>query len=226
MTDIEDPFADSAITDADIDPFADPEEVEGPKGPFIPWPKVDVIRGRLVALAPISFDEEAKTSEYAQKTFNSPPTHQEWRADLVVLDGGAPFSYQYTSKVEGSTDEFEEKTFTVAELPFFVPNFRVTWANVIGTLNRGAEKGILIGRFEAGYSAKEMRAGKTFEDFQKEEEAFFKAPRGKVQPKAKWHFVLSRSPEDKALAMDWYRVAHAEGYRVPKVEYRNVPDPK
>ncbi len=231
MSDIEDPFAEDAavLNEGDIDPFANPDDVGGPSGPFIPWPDIDTLAGRLVALFPKAFDGKAEVSKYMQEKFNLGPTRNEWRVDVVVLDGPVPFSYEYRGKKEGTKDEFETKTFTVESLPFFVPNFRVTWANVIGTLNKGYEKGALIGRLRAGYTAKEMRNGKTFEDFAAEvaawEEKARKDPkRAGEPPRARWHFDLSRDSADKALAMAWFRQAHADGYRIMPPTIKNAEE--
>ncbi len=232
MSDIEDPFAEDAavLNEGDIDPFADPDEVGGPSGPFIPWPNVDVIAGRVLALFPKAFDGKAEVSKYTQEKYNVGPTRPEWRVDVVVLDGEVPFSYEYRSKKEGTKDEFETKTYTVESMPFFIPNFRITWVNVIGTLNKGHEKGALIGRFRAGYSAKEMRNGKTFEDFNREvaeweqEVREHGARKAGEPPRAKWHFELSRDPADKALAMAWFKQAHADGYRLTPATIKNAED--
>jgi len=223
MTDMpEDPFAESSISDADLDPFANPDEVEAPKGPFVPRPGMQDIRDRLVVLAPKLFDKASKVSDYAKSEFGMGDNQELWVADLVVLDGALPLTFEYRGKVEGTKDEFESKTHEVTELPFFVPGYRITWKNVIGTLNKGWDKGLLYGRFRAGYTAAQMRGGKTFEDFAAEEAAFEKSPRGKTQPKARWHFVLSREVADKELALRWYRAAHADGFRTVTPEFKNM----
>lgn len=227
-----DPWADDAasMSDADVDPFADPDEVGGPRGPFIPWPNVDVIAGRLLAVFPKAFDGKAEVSKYTQEKYNAPAERPEWRVDLVVLDGPVPFSYAYRGKVEGTKDEYADMTYTVEALPFFIPNFRVTWANVIGTLNKGHEKGALIGRIRAGYTAKEMRGGKTFADFDAEVAAWEErvkkegARKAGDAPRARWHLELSRDPAEKALAMDWYRQAHADGYRIEPATIKNAEE--
>lgn len=222
MTDVVDPFADASFDDAAVDPFADPDEVGGPSGPFIPWPNVTDIAGRALAFFPKAFDGKAEVSKYMQETYNLGATREEWRVDMLVIDGG-PFSYEYRGKVEGKKDEFETRTFEVAELPFFVPNFRITWSNVIGTLNKGHEKGALVGRLRPGYTAKEMRNGKTFEEWQAEYDAFLSDPRKNKEPKARWHFVLSpKDSPEKAAALAWYRTAYADGYRIEPATIKNV----
>lgn len=230
MTDVVDPFDEGTFDDSAIDPFADPDEVGGQRGPFVPWPNVDVIEGRLLALFPKTFDGKAEVSKYTQEKYNAPSERAEWRVDVVVLDGPVPFSYAYRGKVEGTKDEFADMTYTVEALPFFVPNFRITWANVIGTLNKGHEKGALIGRLRAGYTAKEMRNGKTFADFEREVAAWEEtvknsgAKKAGEAPRARWHFDLSRDAGEKALAMNWYRTAYADGYRIEKATIKNAEE--
>ena len=218
MTDtIADPFADTSAVDEDFDPFANPEDVKS-SGIFVPRPPIDSLEGRTVVIVPRSFDPEAKVSEYLQKKYGMGPTQEEWTTDLIVLNGGT-LEYTYQSKVQGTEDEFEEKTMIVDEFPFMVPKFKVTWANVKGTMAKlnALPNPMGIGQFRAGYSAKEMRNGKTFEGFAAElaawEDKVRKNPKtAGERPKAKWHFVLSSDPADKALALAWWRQASSEGY--------------
>lgn len=217
--DLTDPFA--ANTDEDFDPFADADDVKS-GGPFVPWPNIEAVAERLVVLVPRKFDEKAKVSAYLQEKYQLPAEREEWTTDLVILDGG-DLSYTYQAKKDGTKDEYEEKTHTVAaaDLPFLIPGWRVSWANMIGTLNGLAKLSTPVGfgRIRAGYSAKEMRAGKTFEDFAAEREAYYAAraanPRAKLdEPKPRWHFVLSKDPADKAKALAWWKAAVAEGYKL------------
>lgn len=219
MTDMpEDPFAaNAAATDEDFDPFASPEDVKS-SGSFVPRPPIDVLEGRTVVIVPRSFDAEAKVSEYLRTNFNLPETREEWTVDLVILNGGT-LEYTYRSKVQGTESEFEDKIMTVDEFPFMVPGFKVSWANIIGTVNKLSKlpNPMGIGQIRGGYSAKEMRSGKTFEDFAAEmtawEEKVKKNPKtAGDRPKAKWHFVLSSDPADKALALAWWKQARAAGY--------------
>jgi hypothetical protein len=211
----DDPFA--VETNAD-DPFAASEDVKS-GGTFVPRPPVEMLEGRLIVLVPRSFDKEAKVSDYLQSK-GFPAVREEWTTDLVILNG-APMEYTYRSKKEGTKDEFEEKTFSIDEFPALIPGFRVSWANIIGSLNKlsAGPKPFGLGRIRAGYSAKEMREGKTFEDFERElsawEEKVKASPRSAGEkPKAKWHFVISDDAADRKLALEWWKVAQAEGFRV------------
>lgn len=220
MTDIhEDPFATSATTVDEDDPFATSEDVKS-GGSFVPRPPIDVLAERLIVLVPRSFDAEAKVSEYLRREYNLPEFREEWTIDLIVLDGGT-MEYPYRSKVQGTESDYEEKTMTVDEFPFTVPNFKVSWANIIGSLNKLAKspRPFGVGRIRAGYSAADMRKGKTFEDFAAELAAWetkVKADPRKAgdRPKAKWHFVLDESPEALVPARAWWSKARAEGFKI------------
>lgn len=218
MTDVmDDPFA---VDTDENDPFATKDDVKS-NGVFVPRPPIDVIAERPIVLVPRSFDKEAKVSEYLRREFNLPETREEWTIDLVIL-GTEPMEYEYRSKVQGTEDEFETKTMRIEEFPFVVPNFRVTWANIIGSLNKlsASPRPFGVGRIRGGYSAADMRKGKTFEQFAEELAAW----EAKVQknpksagdrPKPKWHFVIEDdNPETMALARAWWAKARAEGFRV------------
>lgn len=217
MSDVmDDPFA---VDVDESDPFATSEDVKS-SGVFTPRPPVDALRDRLVVLVPRSFDKEAKVNDYLRKTYNLPETREQWTIDLIVLDGGT-LEYEYQSKVQGTEDDFETKTNVVTELPFAVPNFRVTWANVIGSLNKlsASPRPFGVGRIRAGYNAADMRKGKTFEEFAAEETAWEEKAKKNPKtagdrPKAKWHFVLDESPEAMALARAWWAKARTEGFRI------------
>lgn len=208
---IRDPFA---VTE-DSDPFASSEDAASHAGPFIPWPKIEDVTDRLIVLVPRTYDAEAKVSEYAQRTHGMKPTQDEWRADLVVLDGGK-LSYTYRAKVEGTEDSYADATHVIEELPALIPGWRVTAGNILGTLNRIHEgpKPFALGRIRAGYSAAEMRKGRTFEEFAAELEAFYKAPKGKKQPKPVWHLVVSDDAADRAVALAWWKAAQADGFKI------------
>ena len=217
MTDvIADPFAETAAVDEDYDPFASPEDVKA-SGTFIPRPPIEALEGRTIVIVPRKFDEAAKVSDYLQSK-GFPATREEWTVDLVVLNGGT-LEYPYRSKIQGTESDYEDKTMTVTEFPFMVPGFKVSWANIIGTVNKLSvlSKPVGIGQIRAGYSAKEMRNGKTFADFAEElakwELKVKENPRSAGErPKAKWHFVLSSDPQDRALALAWWNQAVSEGY--------------
>ena len=208
-------IADPFTVTGDSDPFATADDAASHAGPFIPWPKIDDVQERLIVLVPRKYDEEAKVSEFAQRTYGMPATQPEWRTDLVVLDGGK-LEYAYKAKKEGTDSEYVDATWTVDTLPTVIPNWRVTAGNMIGTINRvhDGPKPFVLGRIRAGYTAKEMRAGRTFEEFAKELADFERSPRGKKQPKPVWHMVVSDDAADRAVALSWWRAAQADGFKI------------
>lgn len=216
--DMEDPFA--VAVDED-DPFASEEDFGRNSGPFVPWPGIEDVAGRLVVLVPRKHDAEAKVSEYLQNTYNLPATREEWIVDVVVLDGEVPFSFSYRGKEDKDSTEYVEKVFTVESLPFLVPGWKVSWGNVIGAINKiaGGTKPMGIGHLRAGYNAKDMRSGKTFEMFEAEysawEEKVKKNPKAAgAAPRQVWHFVPSGDAGDKAKAVAWWKQAKAEGFSI------------
>lgn len=212
---LEDPFAAATEDGLVDDPFATADEASSKGGPFVPWPGIEAVSGRLVVLVPRNHDENAPVSPYLQRTYNLPATREEWKVDLVVLDGGK-LEYEYRSKVEGTEDTYEKKTFTVdaADLPFLVPNWKITWGNIMGTLSRTSKtaKPFVLARIRAGYSIKEMRAGKTYEQFKAEQDEFYANPRGKKEPRPVWHAEVTDAPADRALALNWWKAARANGF--------------
>lgn len=209
--DIRDPFA----VEDEYDPFATADEAAS-GGVFVPWPGIEAVAERLVVLVPRKHDKEAEVSEYLQRTYNLPKTREEWRTDLVVLDGGTPFSYEYQAKKEGTENEFVTATHTFDALPALIPNWRVSWGNILGVLNKISDspKPFALGRIRGGYGVKEMRAGKTFEQHAAEMDAYYKAPKGKTQPKTVWHLVVSDHAQDRAVALAWWKAAHADGFKI------------
>ncbi len=215
-----DPFATPASVEDDFDPFATSDDVKTGSGVFIPRPPIDGLRDRLSVLVPRSFDKEAKVSDFLRREYNLPEVREEWTIDLVVLDGGT-LEYPYRSKVQGTENEYEDKTWTQDTFPFVVPNFKVSWANIIGTLNKlsASPRPFGLGRVRAGYSAADMRKGKTFAQFREEENAWIEKARKDPakagdKPKAKWHFELDESPEARKVALAWWNVAKTEGFKV------------
>lgn len=219
MTDpMEDPFA---VNVDEVDPFATADDLKSGGGTFVPRPPVEAIADRLVVLVPRSYDKEAKVSEYAQKTFNMNPVQEVWTVDLIVLDGGE-LSFEYRSKKADTKDEYEDKTHTVAELPYEVTGWRVRWGNVIGSLNKlsASPRPFGVGRIRPGYNAAEMRKRKDgFADYAAEIEAWAAKAKSDPmkageRPKPVWHFQVTEDPKDLALARAWWAKAKEAGFRV------------
>lgn len=211
-SDVRDPFA--VDSPEDYDPFATADEATT-TGTFVPWPGVEAVQDRLVVLVPRKHDKEAPVSAYLQQKYNLPATREEWRVDLVVLDGPTPFGYKYQAKVEGTEDQYQEATHVFDTLPAVIPNWRVTWGNILGVLNKISEgpKPFALGRIRGGYGVAEMRKGRTFEEHTAELNAYYANPRGKTQPKTVWHLVVSDDPKDRAVALKWWHAAAASGFK-------------
>jgi hypothetical protein len=208
--DIRDPFA----VEDEYDPFATADEATS-GGSFVPWPKVEDVAERLIVLVPRKHDKDAEVSEYLQREHHLAKTREEWRADLVVLDGETPFSYEYRAKKEGTDNEFVTATHTFDALPALIPDWRITWGNILGVLNKigDSPKPFALGRIRGGYGVKEMRAGRTFEQHAAEQAAWLKNPKGQ-RPKTVWHLVVSDDPADRAVALAWWKQAHADGFKI------------
>lgn len=206
--DIRDPFA----VEDEYDPFATADEANKRGGPFIPWPKMPDITGRLVVLVPRKFEKEAKVGARAQAEYGMSATQEQWTTDLVVLDGG---QLSYACKIKDG-DEYKDATHVIDTLPALITNWPVSSGNIIGVLNRISDgpKPFALGRILPGYPKKQMDAGKTFGDWAAESEAFYANPRGKTQPKAVWHLVVSDDAADRALGLAWFKAATAEGFKI------------
>lgn len=215
---MDDPFA---VTVDEDDPFASSEDFKSSGGSWNPRPSsVEDLAGKLVVLVPRNFEKEAKVSEYLREKYSLPETREQWTADIIVLDGDLPWKFEYRGKEDRDSTEYVTKVAEVTEFPYMMANYRITWQNVIGALNKIADgkKPMGIGRIRAGYTAKEMRSGKTFEMFA-EEVAAYDARVKEVgvrkagdAPKPRWHFDPSDAPEDRAKAMAWWKQAKAEGF--------------
>jgi hypothetical protein len=226
---MEDPFA---VTVDEGDPFATAEDFKSGGGSWNPRPSsAEALAENLIVIVPREFDPEAEVSKYMQEKFNMKPTREQWTADIVVLrtaDGG-PWTFNYRGKKDRDSEEYVEKSHTVEEFPYLMPGFRVTWGNVMGAIRKIHEgpRPMGVGRIRAGYTAKEMRAGKTFEDFVKETEAW--EARVKADPKKagaapvpRWHFEpfdaagrpADQVKADKDLALAWWNAARAAGFTI------------
>lgn len=219
--DPEDPFSVPASGNTE-DPFAS-EDVYGGGGEFTPRPSISDIAGRLIVLVPREYDEAAETSEFARKNFGAKDTEERWTVDIVVLDGGT-LSFDYTSKVQGTEDQYEEKRAEVTDLPYLIPGMFIRQGNLKAAC-RKLEKAHTfgLGRIRPGYAAAQMRKRATmaeaFQDWQNEMDAWeVKArqnPRGAGDPpRSVWHFEPTANGDDKALAMAWWAKAKADGFKI------------
>lgn len=219
VNDMDDPFA---VTVDEDDPFASSEDFKSSGGSFAPRPSsIEELAEKLIVILPRVFEKEAKVSDYLVEKYNMAPTREQWTADVIVIDGPTPWTFEYRGRKDRDS-EYENLTQTVTEYPYEMLGYRVTAGNLLGALNKIANgsKPMGIGRIRAGYTAAEMRKGKTFEDFAKERAAW----EARVQkdgirkagdePKPRWHFDPSDAPEDRAKALAWWKAARAAGFTI------------
>ena len=89
------------------------EAAGGGGGTWDPRVPFDLLEGRMIIMVPKSFRDDAEIPA----TFNPKPgeTREEYRVDIVVLDG-APFSFEYTFKASKDAEP-EKRTWEVKEFP-------------------------------------------------------------------------------------------------------------
>ena len=219
---MDDPFA---VTVDEDDPFATGEDFKSTGGAWNPRPSsAEDLAEKLIVVVPRTFEKDAKVSDYLREKFNLPETREQWTADIVVLENNVsgPWKFTYRGKENRDSTEYVEKLAEVTEFPYEMPGYRITWANVIGALNKisNGPKPMGIGRIRAGYTAKEMRSGKTFEDFAAEVAAWEEKVRTEGvrkagdAPRPRWHFEPSDAAEDRAKALAWWKVARANGFTI------------
>lgn len=123
------------------DPFAKQSEAAAAAGPAAgQWdPRVpfDAIEGRMVIMVPKSYRDDAPIPE----AFNPKPgeVREEYRVDLVVLDGG-PLEYEYTFKASKDAEP-EKKTMQVAEFPHTARGQNIAQGQLIRALKGAAKEG-------------------------------------------------------------------------------------
>lgn len=115
------------------DPFGTTKEYAGsgaatwdPRVPF------DAIEGRTCILVPREFRLDAP-NPFAKSDPTAKQTREEWRADLIVLDG-EPFEFTYNHK-ESKDSEPVEKTQKVDTLPFTAKLQSIAQGQLIRVLN-------------------------------------------------------------------------------------------
>lgn len=124
-------------------PFAKSSELRsGGGGEWDPRVPFEDIAGRLVVMVPKSFDPEARDPFDP----DGKKTRDEFRVDLVVLDGGK-LEYEYADKDENDPNKKVFKTKTVEELPWTARSQTIAQGSLVGKLKdlcdippRGGEK--------------------------------------------------------------------------------------
>lgn len=107
----------------------------GGGGQWDPRVPFEIIEGRMVILVPKVFTKDASVPE----AFNPKPgeTREEYRVDLVILDGG-PLSYEYNFKASKDATP-EKKTMEVTVFPHVARGQTIAQGQLIRAL-KGAEK--------------------------------------------------------------------------------------
>lgn len=202
MSDLEDPFAGADIDNDD--PFATSADL---KRGFTPRPTFEDIEGRLIIMVPRALDENAKVPEQFAKEPGE--TREQYTADLVVLSGGTlSFTYKDRSEKE------EREVSVTQELPHMWTGVYVPQASLIGQLKAAhkSPRPMVLGIMRRGPQAADRRAGKTFEDIEGQFAKWVKNPKG-AAPKFSWQVDPDIvTPEQKAIAMQWYRQARENGF--------------
>jgi hypothetical protein len=204
MSDIEDPFG---ATEVDEDPFATEDDVKG--GSYTPTPKLEDLEGRLVVMVPRAFTDEAPKPKQFQKD-PTDTTQDRYTADVIVLDGG-PLSFEYPGPDDGKGNRAMLDTTT--DVPVVFPGKWVFEQAVIGQLKRvdGTARPMLLGVVRRGPQSADRKAGKGFEDIAQAFAAWRKNPRGNP-PKFSWQIDVAITPDQKAMALAWWKQAQAAGF--------------
>ncbi|HEU4754273.1 MAG TPA: hypothetical protein VFU47_14280 [Armatimonadota bacterium] len=200
---LEDPFAQEV--DAE-DPFASPDDVKG-GGSFRPVPKPEDYAGRLVAMIPRKFRNDAPIPEQFQQA-GGPTVRDEYTVDLYILDGGE-LKFWANVKQEGSEDrELKEIIVPADEIPAGWEGVWIVQSALIGQLRKvdGTRRPILLGRMRRGPQAKD-RGKKTFDSIQAEWDAYAARGMKGEKPRFSWQVDVAISPEDRAVALEWWRKA-------------------
>lgn len=204
---LDDPFATANVDDDDV--FATSADVKG--GGFTPSPLWENIEGRLVAIVPREFREDAP-DPFAKEP-NA--TRDRWTVDLAVLDGGG-FTFEYPGPPVPEGQTRATLTHEVPELPALFEGKWVHEASIIGQLNkvRKTPRPVLLGRIIRGPQSKERKAGKTPADIAAAFETWRKNPRG-VAPKFSWQIDVDAAGErELELARRWLKAARADGFSI------------
>lgn len=203
-----------ALADMD-DPFATSSEVKT-GGMFTPRVPFEDIEGRTVVMIPRSFDPTARDPFDP----DGKKTREEFRIDLVVLDG-APFEYEYAARDENDKTKKIYRTMKVETLPFVALSQTIAQGGLVAKLKgitgipgRDAPKTtfttaprLFLGVMRyAPYRAAENR-GATIESVTAEVQDWIRRGRKTTKPDYTWALddrphVLT--PERRAVAGAWW----------------------
>jgi hypothetical protein len=189
------------------DPFATQSEGSAAAGGGGQWdPRIpfEAIEGRMVVMVPKDYRDDA------DDPFNAGKTREEYRVDLIVLEGPLPLEYQYNHK-ENKEAEPEQRTMTVTELPHLARGQSIVQGQMIRAL-KGAEKSgkFLYGVVRRVAQLRDVKAYPTPEklaEARKQWIADLSAGRPATEPRFTWGLddrpeVLTR--DRISLAAQWW----------------------
>jgi hypothetical protein len=193
------------------DPFAKQSEAAAAAGPmggqWDPRVPFEDIEGRMVIMVPKSYRDDAPIPE----AFNPKEgeTREEYRVDLVVLDGGA-LEYEYNFK-ENKDAEPVKKTMTVTEFPHTALGQTVVQGQLIRALKGAAKEGkFLYGVMIRVPQLRDQKLYPTPEALAAaRKEWIAKLSSGKVTPEPRYTWGLDErpealTPERLSLAGQWW----------------------
>lgn len=187
---------------ADVDdPFATSSEIKT-GGVWTPRVPFEDIEGRMVVMVPKSFDPEARDPH------NEGETREEFKVDLIVLDGD-PFTYEYTERnQEDPTGPRIDKQMSVESFPFTALSQSIPQGGFISKLKPLFEDGRLyMGVMSyAPYRADEKK-GATIDSTKAIVEAWISKGRKSAKPRYTWTLDDRKhvlTPERRALAVAWW----------------------
>lgn len=200
----------NAVSDM-ANPFAttsQAQEAAGAGGAWDPRVPFDVIEGRMCIMVPKSFRDDAPIPA----AFNPKEgeVRDEWRVDLIVLDGG-PFSFEYNFKANKEAQP-EKKTYEVTELPSTHRGQTIAQGQLIRALNGANKEGkFLFGVMTMVPQLRDVKLYPTPEALAEARKAWIAAlgagQRGLTEPRYTWSLddrpqVLTQ--ERMNLAAQWW----------------------
>lgn len=195
----EDPFG---ATVDETDPFATEEEGKAGGGKFEPTPKIPDLVGRLVAMIPRAFTDQAPKATRFQRGPDD-KYQDRYTVDLVVLDGG---DLTFWAQVkEGDATKEQEITVPAGDLPKMWKGTWIFQLALIGQLRKvaGGPRPILLGRVRRGPQAKD-RGKETFASIEAAWTAWDTRGRRGAEPDYSWQIDTGISQEDRAVALRWW----------------------
>jgi hypothetical protein len=194
------------LSDVD-DPFATSSEVST-GGAWTPRVPFEDIVGRMVVMVPKSFNPKAK-NRFADEGETDPDKlfREEFRVDLVVLDGGS-FQYEYKEADPADATKSVFKTMKVEELPFTALSQSIAQGSLIGKLKPIYEQGRLyMGVMSYLPYAKDAKKGATIDSITADVEQWIKRGRKDARPSFTWTLddrATVLTAERRALAGAWW----------------------